>query len=143
MILPPGWPNVDPKDDGIRPAGASNACFYCKRVVGQLHDFECPIVQKRIEMRVFGLQFCGRWETRVPFYWDEDRTLFRFNESTFCASSLLDELPPGDVLTWTEPNADPMRELAEVSKSNGCLCQVLSFDRVRVIDETPQRDVRQ
>ena len=46
------WPLVDVKDDGIRPAGSPDECFYCCQKVGQLHKLDCVIVEKLIEMRV-------------------------------------------------------------------------------------------
>ena len=46
------WPLVDPKDDGIRPAGRPDECFYCRQKVGEPHGQKCVIVNKLVEMRV-------------------------------------------------------------------------------------------
>jgi hypothetical protein len=35
------WPLVAPNDDGIRPAGPRDACFYCRQKVGQPHKPDC------------------------------------------------------------------------------------------------------
>lgn len=45
------WPTVDPEDDGIRPAGASDECFYCHQKVGEPHQRDCVIVTKRVRVR--------------------------------------------------------------------------------------------
>ena len=45
------WPLVDPFDDGIRPAGAPDACFYCKQKVGQPHKRDCVMVKKLVRFR--------------------------------------------------------------------------------------------
>jgi hypothetical protein len=45
------WPLVDPQDDGIRPAGPSDACFYCEQLVGTPHARDCVVVTKVARFR--------------------------------------------------------------------------------------------
>ena len=45
------WPLVVEKDDGIRPAGPPDACFYCAQKVGQLHARDCVMVVKVVRFR--------------------------------------------------------------------------------------------
>jgi hypothetical protein len=45
------WPTVDPFDDGIRPAGATDACFYCCQKVGEPHRRDCVVVKKTVRFR--------------------------------------------------------------------------------------------
>jgi hypothetical protein len=46
------WPLVDPFDDGIRPAGAPDRCFYCWQKVGEPHRRDCVVVKKLVRFRV-------------------------------------------------------------------------------------------
>jgi hypothetical protein len=45
------WPLVAINDDGIRPAGEPDECFYCHQKVGQPHGRDCVIVTKRVLVR--------------------------------------------------------------------------------------------
>ena len=45
------WPLVNPKDDGIRPAGKPDECFYCNRKVGEPHGRDCVMVDRKIRAR--------------------------------------------------------------------------------------------
>lgn len=44
------WPLVDPNDDGIRPAGKPDECFYCNSKVGEEHGRQCCIVTKLVRL---------------------------------------------------------------------------------------------
>lgn len=44
------WPLVTVNDDGIRPAGEPDECFYCNQKVGQPHDRDCVIIKKRVRV---------------------------------------------------------------------------------------------
>lgn len=86
------WPLVDPKDDGIRPAGPPDACFYCRREVGQEHARDCVIVEKLVELRVFREdKEIGTWTLYDPYHWDGWNSEFHKNESSWCAGNFLDE----------------------------------------------------
>jgi hypothetical protein len=45
-------PNVDKNDDGIRPAGAPDECFYCKQKVGTPHLIDCFALHQRVKLLV-------------------------------------------------------------------------------------------
>ena len=47
---PENWPLVDPKDDGIRPAGKPDECFYCNSKVGKPHGHDCVCVKKKVRV---------------------------------------------------------------------------------------------
>jgi hypothetical protein len=40
-------PLVLPNDDGIRPAGNSDECFYCNQKIGTSHKEDCVCLQKK------------------------------------------------------------------------------------------------
>jgi hypothetical protein len=67
---PDAWPLVDPKDDGIRPAGEPDACFYCSQKVGQPHALDCVVVKKKVVVRYTVLAIID-----VPHSWGADRIL--------------------------------------------------------------------
>jgi hypothetical protein len=154
------WPLVDERDDGIRPAGPPDECFYCRQKVGQRHGFECVIVTHRIETRVTatlpdGEKLVGTWHTDEPHFWDEDQCNFHKNESSWCASNFLDEQVPPNVklrgphrasrgrVEWFAGTVDPWKKLKALAVKGRCLCGVLSFEFVRVVDDTPRRKLKE
>ena len=45
------WPLVTADDDdGVRPAGKANECFYCQRLIGNPHKAGCVIVRGVFEV---------------------------------------------------------------------------------------------
>ncbi len=182
--LPANWPLVDPKDDGIRLAGAPDQCFYCQKRVGESHARDCVIVQKRVEMEVLitwpegaktkdgqmlvGTKSAGLWQFDEPHFWDAHQSTFHKNDSSWCANNFVHQMDGGDdegsSTTLDEATKTQLRALYErCEKINalrdddaaaldalesdgepfiGCLCSVLSFKLVRVVDDTPKRKLR-
>jgi hypothetical protein len=109
------WPLVVVNDDGIRPAGPPDACFYCGRTIGQPHGQDCAVVTKRIRVRyVFEL------DIEVPHHWTEADVMFHRNESTWCADNAIDAI---------EEHRD----------ENGCLCSSFTCEYIGVADDMPTR----
>jgi len=79
---------VHENDDGIRPAGKPDECFYCGQTVGQPHGPACVCVKKLVEMKIEaqldGVTFSGLWQCEVPYFWDCDMAEFHKNESSWC-----------------------------------------------------------
>lgn len=141
------WPLVDPHDDGIRPASKPDECLYCRQRIGQPHERECVIVTKRVEMRVVatlptGEKLTGTWQFDEVYSWDEGMTEFHKNESSWCASNFLHATDHGDVITWDPGSEGAMEKLEWLDTDKSCLCNVLEFTFVRVIDGTPRRKLR-
>lgn len=137
------WPLVDPLDDGIRPAGSPDECFYCRQRVGSPHASDCVIVTKRIEMRATakvpsGETLAGLWQFDEPHSWDASSSEFHKNESSWCAANFL-AAPRVDVV-WDD--GDAWDALVALDGGGNRLCGVLSFAFVRVVDPTPRRAVR-
>lgn len=133
------WPLVDPHDDGIRPAEEPDACLYCRQRVGNPHRRDCVTVKKLIEMRVVmslpsGTEFFGVWLLLEPYSWTPRDSEFHKNELSGCANNLRHF----DV-AWDRPGA---WETFDKEVGNGCPCDCLTFTFLRVVDATPQRDVR-
>ena len=81
------WPLVDPKDNGIRPAGKPDECFYCQSKVGEPHGRECVIVTKSVT-----LEYRILIDVEVPHFWNDDDINFHRNEGSWCAGNAVNEL---------------------------------------------------
>ena len=77
------FPKVLPKDDGIRPAGRPDQCFYCRSMVGEEHKKDCVTIDKIVE-----IEFTVRVPVKVPHGWDQEMINFRYNDSSWCADNL-------------------------------------------------------
>jgi hypothetical protein len=135
------WPLVADKDDGIRPAGRPDECFYCKSRVGHPHARACVVVKKRIAMRVravlpSGDVLDGVWQFDEPYAWEPRMSEFHKNEGSWCASNFLLERRRGTV-AWEA--GDPWDDLEGLERAGDCLCGRLSFAFLRVVDGTPRR----
>jgi len=112
------WPIVALNDDGIRPAGRDDQCFYCHQMVGQPHGRECVIVEKLVKLR-----YIFEVELKVPHHWTQEDIEFHRNESNWCASNAIDDI---QTLSGGE---------------DGCPCRMFTCEFVAVVDETPTRDL--
>lgn len=78
---------ITENDDGIRPAGKPDECFYCHQGVGEKHKDGCVITWRDKEVNLVAKV---RFTESVPEHWTEQDILFRYNESTWCAGNLFD-----------------------------------------------------
>lgn len=74
-------------ENGPRPAGPPDECFYCKVKVGQEHKEDCGLRSRSVVVR-----FIFHCVVMVPEDWDQDMIDFHYNESTWCAHNALDFL---------------------------------------------------
>jgi hypothetical protein len=136
------WPLVDPRDDGIRPAGPPDECLYCRQKVGKPHGAECVIVKKRVELRVLlGDEELGLWQCDEPFFWDQHMTWFDKNESSWCMDNFIDERDKRST-SLLDKSWNHLETLVNNTNDDtrGCLCNSgLRFEFVRVVDKTPRR----
>lgn len=111
------WPLVDPKDDGIRPAGPQDACLYCKQKIGNPHRSDCVIVQKRVRLR-----YCFVVDVSMPHAWTPKEILAHRNQGTWCADNAIEELEA-------------------LISDKSCLCDRFKAEFVDVVDDTPTRGI--
>ena len=117
-------------DDGIRPAGPSDACFFCRSKIGQLHREDCVTIVRRTVYEVFlDDVLVGRWEHLDPASWYEGDCEFHKNESSWCKSNILAD----EKLDVTPEALEKMKGIADV----GCLCS--RVDLTVVERDTDQR----
>jgi len=93
-------------EKAMRPASTKRACFYCHQAIGDLHKDDCVLIQKNVV-----INFSINIETSVPASWTEHDIEFNRNESSSCASNVLNEL-------------------AKIEKKRGCLCGAGEFSFV-------------
>lgn len=111
-------PLVAVNDDGIRPAGKQDECFYCHQKIGQPHKADCVVITKRVKIK-----YTIELEVDVPYSWEAHEIEFQRNESSWCASNLIDELK-------------------DYEEKHGCLCGITTCEFVEVIDNKPTRKLR-
>ena len=103
-------------DYGIRPAGATDACFYCNARVGEPHHDDCVIIRRTNTYRVFaGGRQVAIWKHDEPVSWDNELGEFQKNEGSWCADNILDD-----------DGFEHLRELIP-DEEGACLCGVLVF----------------
>jgi len=109
------WPVVTPDDDGIRPAGEPDACFYCQAKVGDPHGQDCVCVVKKVRLR-----YVFEADVTTPHHWDEQHILYHRNDGSWCADNALDDLE-------------------KAGEADGCLCSSFKCEFVEVVDPRPRR----
>ena len=142
------WPLVVLRDDGIRRAGKPDACSYCRQTMGSPHGRECVIVNKRVEHRITATLpsgvYTGLWQFDEPHHWTVSDSEFHKNGSSWCANNYLG-CAHNQTTTWL--TADPTVELIAMSEASygdepgSCLCNALTSEFVRVVDDTPRRKI--
>lgn len=105
-------PLVKENDDGIRPAGEPDECFYCHSKVGEPHKFNCVTVCKNVKVRA-----TIEYVKPVPVSWDKEMIEFHHNQGTYCANNIVKDL---------------QEYIEYLDKDDDCLCQHCNFE---VIDE--------
>lgn len=75
------------EENGPRPAGRPDRCFYCGHALGDRHKDDCVCVVRHVRIRL-----TVEYNVEVPADWDEGMILFHRNEGTWCASNFIDEL---------------------------------------------------
>ena len=84
--------------NSMRPASKLEQCFYCRQPIGAEHKSDCVLVKKTVRIRVI-----IEYDVFVPHSWSKEDIEFHRNESSWCASNIIDELK-------------------ELESSGNCLC---------------------
>lgn len=78
---------VTADDDGIRPAGPDDECFYCRAKVGSEHETECVIREQTVV-----IELTIEVVVKMPESWSDDAIEFKYNESSSCKSGLIEDI---------------------------------------------------
>lgn len=113
-----GWPMVVPQDNGLRPAGDPDKCFYCGQSIGQPHRRRCVVVEKKIKV-----QYIIEDEIMVPHFWTAEDFEAHRNYGFWCADNAMDAIK------------------AKIAKAD-CACGILRVKFASVVDPTPFRPVK-
>lgn len=103
------------ESNGPRPGGPAGECLYCHREIGREHAEDCVCRRRSVVIRA-----TIEYAVEVPENWDQYEIEFHRNDSSWCASNLIDDLRRLDL-------------------SEGCLCAVVKFEFVR--EATAQDDL--
>ena len=114
------WPIVHERDDGIRPAGRPDECFYCKSKIGSRHAKDCVVVKKKVKIK-----YIFEIDVDVPHFWTKENIEFHRNESSWCAENALEEI-----------------SIAANSEGYSCCCHIFEAEYLKDIDTNPQRKIR-
>lgn len=76
-----------PVQDGIRPAGKQDRCFYCDADKGAQHRDKCVMRSRTVVVKIT-YELC----IDVPEDWDTHHIEFHLNESSSCGDNRLDDL---------------------------------------------------
>jgi hypothetical protein len=151
QVMSMKWPLVAPNDDGIRPAGRPNECFYCRQRVGKPHARDCVCIKKRVELKVTatlpdGEVLTGFWQLDEPHHADAGNIEYHKNKSSWCASNFVRarEAYLGATVTWDCPDSEAkLQAFSDAQDTKDlCICNYIEFRYVRIIDATPRRRVR-
>lgn len=115
------WPLVVEKDDGLRPSGPPDECFYCHQKIGQPHGPECVVVTKTVKVR-----YTFEIEIEVPHHWDRGNIEFHRNEGSWCADNSITDL-----------EEHLKRGLGD------CLCPCFKCKYLQEADTTPRRKIKE
>lgn len=85
-MLHPETHTVTP-ENGPRPAGLSDECFYCNEKLGRQHRKDC-VLRKRTVIMEYRFQVV----LLMPEHWTIPSIEFNRNDGSWCASNALDEL---------------------------------------------------
>ena len=75
------------EENGPRPAGPPDECFYCHTPLGDQHKAECVCRKKTIMM-----QYTIEIPIVVPQYWGKENVEFFTNDSSSCGSNHVTEI---------------------------------------------------
>lgn len=104
-------------EDGVRPAGPTDKCFYCDCSKGSEHLQSCVM---RHKLAVF--EITVQYISIVPASWDEDQISFHRGESSFCLGNDIDQI-------------------YEESKAENGICNICRRTKVQFLREATYDDI--
>lgn len=126
MISLPQHPQFTVTEAAMRPGDPQHPirrCFYCKQPVGGIHGPECVLIHRdcifTATVRPGGGEILEvDFPDWVPWDWDKDTALFKYNEGTWCADNLINRLDRRN-----RAIRGLMARLWRIARKNSCLCE--------------------
>ena len=94
-------------ENGPRPAGKPDRCFYCSQPLGSQHAPKCVCRERTVVVRAV-----IEYVIEVPESWTAEQIEFQRNDGSWCATNLIGEL-------------------REIHEAGACLCPITSFEYLR------------
>lgn len=129
---------VKDDDDGIRPAGKPDECFYCRSKIGDLHKITCVMIRRDVEYIVtIDGNKVGKFIDDEPISWDKNRSEFSKNESSLCKNNFLDSIK------WLKNKHAKyaQEEIEKLDHELECACFLLEF-KFKKAKNWPEKDHR-
>lgn len=118
--------------EGVRPAGKPDECFYCRNKSGEQHKADCVIRKRTVVVKM-----TMEYVIAVPEDWDVSNIEFHRNESSWCANNAREELTK--MFEYIEKSREEVVN-PDGTTSHGndvpCLCDRTQFEYVR--EATPE-----
>lgn len=111
-------------NEGVRPAGPPDRCFYCDQRVGGQHAFDCVIRQKTVVV-----ELVMKVVIAVPESWGQDSIHFRYNESTYCYDNMVPTIEKA-VASLKRISEDERESFDRPDAMAGCLCSQMTLNYV-------------
>ena len=118
--------------NAMRPRDSERRCFYCHNPVGSVHESDCVLIQRRVQVRleIPGLGASIDYEIEIPAAWTQSDVEFHRRGGSWCSDNALDELEHVDGAQLLYAQLKRYAELREES-GEGCLCGVVTTTFVR------------
>jgi hypothetical protein len=97
-------------DNGPRPAGKPDECFYCQRPIGAEHEADCVMRDRTVVVRL-----TVEYPIRVPEHWTPEDIELHRNDSSWCIGNAVVEL--------------------DSVNDQGCICGIAKVEYVREATE--------
>lgn len=112
------------EDDGVRPAGKPDKCFYCGEPKGAPHGKDCVIPERTVvvEMTI-------QYVRSVPANWTTSDIEFLLNYSSSCHDNEIRYI--ADQQEAIDESQEKARKSPDTSEAIPCTCERTSFKYIR------------
>lgn len=116
---------VKDNDDGIRPAGKPDECFYCDSQIGEYHKIDCVILKRinNYSVMMEGSKV-GTLMWSDPISWDKDSCESHKNYSSWCVNNALEDI----IWLKNKISKSIIKEIEKLDDELCCACGLLEFN---------------
>lgn len=122
-------------DNGPRPAGKKNECFFCHETVGHLHKDDCPAYSRTVV-----LQVTIPVVVRVPVGHDTQLINWAWSEGSNCSSNIFRYIEKMEAQLEENYHMDDEQRKSEgFVRRQECLCEVPEC-KITFLREATEKD---